>query len=408
MYPTLYHFFYGALGIEIPFLKIVPMLGFWIGVAFLAANWFGARELKRRESLGLVKSNFKTVTVGKPANPFDLFFNGLYGFFIGFKLFPLFTNSEILNDFVGFLLSGQGNIVAGIVVGAGMAYWKYREVNKQKLETPIETELEIRPHEQMGNITLIGILGGIGGSLLFATLEKPWLITEFIDAFFNQPTLIVDGIVKDNPVASFSHLYNGLTVYGGVILAVLGCVYYFWKQKLPIAQYLDALGPTVLLAYGIGRIGCQLAGDGDWGIDNLSPQPDFLAFLPDWMWAYDYPNNINNEGVLMENSIFPDYNHRLENPVYPTPIYEMIMCFGLFAFIWSLRKKLTAPMMMFSLYVLVQGIERLLIERIRVNTEYGSGFTQAELISIALIFLGGIGMYYFWKRHRNKEAITNN
>lgn len=391
MYPTLYHFFYGLLGIEIPFLKIVPMLGFWIGVAFLAANWFGARELKRREKLGLVKSKFKTVIVGKPAKPLDLFFNGLYGFFIGFKLVPLFTNSEILDDFVGFLLSTQGNVIAGLIVGAGMAYWKYREVNKEKLDTPKEVQVEIRPHEQLGNITLLGILGGIGGAVIFATLEKPWLITEYIS----------------NPDLGFGHLYNGLTVYGGVILSVVMCVYYFWKQKLPIAQYLDALGPTVLLAYGIGRIGCQLAGDGDWGIDNLNPQPDFLAFLPEWMWAYDYPNNINNEGIVMENSMFPDYNHRLENPVYPTPIYEMIMCFGLFAFIWSLRKKFTAPMMMFSLYVLVQGLERLLIERIRVNTEYGSGFTQAELISIALIFLGGFGMYYFWNKHRDKEKIIS-
>ena len=390
MYPTLYHFFKGALGIEIEFLRIIPMLGFWIGVAFLVANYFGARELKRRESLGLIKSTFKTVMVGKPANPMDLFFNGLYGFFIGFKLFPLFTNSEILSDFVGFLLSSEGNLIAGLVVAAGMAYWKYREVNKEKLETPVEKQIEIRPHEQMGNITLIGILGGIGGAIIFATLEKPWLITEYLS----------------NPSLGVGHLYNGLTVYGGVILSVLGCLYYFRKQKMPIAQYLDALGPTVLLAYGIGRIGCQLSGDGDWGIDNLNPQPDFLAFLPEWMWAYDYPNNINNEGILMENSIFPDYNHKLENPVYPTPIYEMIMCFGLFAFIWSLRKKLTAPMMMFSIYVLVTGLERLLIERIRVNTVYENGLTQAELISIILIVLGGIGMIYFWKKHKNKEQIA--
>ncbi|MDA9262073.1 prolipoprotein diacylglyceryl transferase, partial [Flavobacteriales bacterium] len=283
MYPTLYHFFFSIFGDSTPeFLKIIPMLGFWIGVAFLAANWFSARELKRRESLGLIKSTFKTITIGKPANPIELFFNGLYGFFIGFKLFPLFTNSEILSDFVGFLMSSQGNVVAGIVVAAIMAYWKYREVNKEKLETPIEKEIEIRPHEQMGNVTLIGILGGIGGAVIFATLEKPWLITEYIS----------------DPSLGIGHLYNGLTVYGGVILSVIGNVYYFWKQKLPIAQYLDAIGPIVLFAYGVGRIGCQLAGDGDWGIDNLTPQPDFLAFLPDWMWAYDYPNNINNEGIV--------------------------------------------------------------------------------------------------------------
>jgi prolipoprotein diacylglyceryltransferase len=112
----------------------------------------------------------------------------------------------------------------------------------------------------------------------------------------------------------------------------------------------------------------------------------------------------------MENSIFPDYNHKLENPVYPTPIYEMIMCFGLFAFMWSLRKKLTAPMMMFSLYVIITGLERLLIESIRVNTVYPTGlfkgFTQAEVISVGLIVIGALGMIFSYKIHRNKEVTT--
>ncbi|MDB9932236.1 prolipoprotein diacylglyceryl transferase [Flavobacteriales bacterium] len=396
MYPTLYHFFKGAMGIEIEFLRIIPMLGFWIGIAFLAANFFGARELKRREGLGLIKTQKKTIIIGKPASALDLIINGVYGFIIGFKFIPLFLDSSIFSDFVGFLLSSKGNLVAGILVGIGMAVWKYWEANKEKLETPIEKEIDFRPHEHMGNVTLIGIVGGIGGALIFATLEKPWLITELIS----------------NPSLGFSHLYNGLTVYGGVILSVFGCVYYFWKQKLPISQYLDALGPTVLFAYGVGRIGCQLAGDGDWGEDNLAVQPDFLAFLPDWMWAYDYPNNINNEGIEIENSIFPDYNHKLENPVYPSPIYEMFMCFGLFAFIWSLRKKLTAPMMMFSIYILVTGLERILIESIRVNTKYPDGifegFTQAEVISVSLIILGILGIVFSYRQHRKKEASIVN
>ena len=61
--------------------------------------------------------------------------------------------------------------------------------------------------------------------------------------------------------------------------------------------------------------------------------------------------------------------------------------------------------MMFSIYVLVTGLERLLIERIRINTEYGSGLSQAEEISIGLIILGAFGLFYFWKKHRNKEVI---
>lgn len=387
MYPTLYHFFKGALGLDIEFLKMIPMLGLWIGIGFVAANWFGSRELKRREALGWIKTTKKTIVVGKGAQPMDVLINGILGFIIGMKLIPLFTQDGLFNDFVGFLLSSQGNIFAGIVGGIGMAYWKYYEVNKEKLDTPEERIVEIRPHEHMGNVTLIGIVGGIGGALLFAFLEQPGKLWS---------AFMASGNIGD--------LNGGLTVYGGVIIAVLGNIYYFRKNKLPILQFLDALGPTVLLAYGLGRVGCQLAGDGDWGIDNLNPKPNWMAFLPDWMWAYDYPNNINNEGVEMTTSIFSDYNHRLENTVYPTPFYETVMSFILFGVIWAVRKSIKFSGILFSLYVFFTGAERLLIERIRVNVEYGNGLTQAEIISIVLLISGISGIAFFYSKSKKQSA----
>jgi len=387
MYPTLYHFFKGALGLDIEFLKMIPMLGLWIGIGFVAANWFGSRELKRREALGWIKTTKKTIVVGKGAQPMDLLINGILGFIIGMKLIPLFTQDGLFNDFVGFLLSSQGNIFAGIVGGIGMAYWKYYEVNKEKLDTPEERIVEIRPHEHMGNVTLIGIVGGIGGALLFAFLEQPGKLWS---------AFMASGNIGD--------LNGGLTVYGGVIIAVLGNIYYFRKNKLPILQFLDALGPTVLLAYGLGRVGCQLAGDGDWGIDNLNPKPNWMAFLPDWMWAYDYPNNINNEGIEMTTSIFSDYNHRLENTVYPTPFYETVMSFILFSVIWAVRKSIKFSGILFSLYVFFTGAERLLIERIRVNVEYGNGLTQAEIISIVLLISGISGIAFFYSKSKKQSA----
>ena len=393
MYPTLYHLVYSLFGAAPSFLKIIPMLGLFIALGFIAANIFGARELKRREKLGWLKVSKKKVIVGKAPNPIDIIINGALGFIIGFKVIHIFSNSEVLDDFVGFLLSGEGNIIAGVIVGIGMAYWKYREVKKDQLDTPVEQEITVRPHEHLGNITLIGILGGIGGALIFAFLEQPVALwSKFMQS------------------GNISDLNGGLTVYGGVIMGVLGNIYYFWKNKLPISQYLDALGPTVLLAYGIGRIGCQLAGDGDWGIDNLNPKPDWMAFLPDWMWAFDYPNNINNEGIEMTNSIFSDYNYRLENPVYPTPIYEVIMSLGLFAVLWNMRKRIKIPWILFSMYILFTGLERLLIETIRVNEPYASGifkgYNQAQVISTSLILLGAIGIGYFYKKSINKISTS--
>ena len=57
---------------------------------------------------------------------------------------------------------------------------------------------------------------------------------------------------------------------------------------------LDAVSPALMLAYGIGRLGCHFSGDGDWGIKNTAAKPDLISILPDWIWCYDYPNNVIN------------------------------------------------------------------------------------------------------------------
>lgn len=399
MYPTLYHFFYDVFGIQIGFLKVIPMFGFWVGIAFIVASWLGGKELKRRENLGLLKAEKRTITVGKPASITDYVSNGILGFLLGFKLLYVFFHSEVTENFPGFILSGKGSLIGGIIVAALLVTWKYFEAKKETLENPYEKEISFHPNQHMGNITMLSVLGGILGAVLFGFLEQPGKLI----AAYNQSGNIGD-------------LYGGLTIYGGIIVAALANVYYFWKNKLNTFQYLDALGPTVLLAYGIGRLGCHMAGDGDWGIENLNPKPSWMGFLPDWMWAYDYPNNVNGEGILMDNCIFQEVNaagvidnhycYKLPNPVYPTPLYETLMSFGLFGILWSLRKKITIPMIIFSMYILFTGVERLLIEQIRVNVEYGSGFTQAELISIGLITLGIAGIIFFYLRGRKKVDLN--
>ncbi|MFK5073423.1 prolipoprotein diacylglyceryl transferase family protein, partial [Klebsiella pneumoniae] len=82
--------------------------------------------------------------------------------------------------------------------------------------------------------------------------------------------------------------------------------------------------------------------------------------------------------------------NQLPFPVYPTPLYEVIVCALLFLVIWVLRKKIKIPGLLFSIYLMMNGVERFLIEKIRVNTKYDLPFhpTQAELISLAL-FIGG-------------------
>jgi phosphatidylglycerol:prolipoprotein diacylglycerol transferase len=143
---------------------------------------------------------------------------------------------------------------------------------------------------------------------------------------------------------------------------------------------LDATAPAMMLGYGIGRLGCQISGDGDWGIAaNLIMKP---GWLPRWFWAQTYDGNI--AGVV----IAPP-------GVYPTPIYEFAMALGIFAMLWLLRHHNGRAGLLFSTYLLLAGFERLLIEKIRVNVRYelfGIHLTQAEAISFLLVIMGLVGV----------------
>ena len=158
----------------------------------------------------------------------------------------------------------------------------------------------------------------------------------------------------------------------------------------------------------MGRIGCQLSGDGDWGIVNSAPKPGWMSFLPDWMWAFRYPHNVLNTSMTDPVPSVPiegctwDYCMQLSEPVYPTPFYEIMMMTVVFAILWSLRKRIKAPGMLFFIYLGFIAVERILVETIRVNVRHGGflNLTQAELISSGLILISLAGIYYTWKRYK--------
>jgi hypothetical protein len=145
-----------------------------------------------------------------------------------------------------------------------------------------------------------------------------------------------------------------------------------------------------MLAYGVGRIGCQLSGDGDWGIVNTAPKPSWLSFLPDWMWGFTYPHNVLNDGIPIPGCTGP-HCFALPDPVYPTPFYEVIAALLLFGVLWSVRKRLNIAGQLTGVYLILNGLERFFVEKIRVNSEYSIfGFhpTQAEIISFLMIIAG--------------------
>lgn len=396
MYPTLYHAVADLLGIEIPFLKIIQSFGFFVALAFLAASYYFTVEMKRKEAAGLLHPSTIKILTGQKASIADLILSGIIGFIAGYKLiYILFNFSAFTENTQDFILSLKGNFWGGLAIGAIAAYLKYREKEKTKLPSPKWKEQLVRPHEHVGNMTVIAAIAGIIGAKIFHNLEN-------IDEFMADP---IDALLS----------FSGLTMYGGLIVGSTAVLIYARKHKLHIWHVTDACAPGLMLAYAVGRIGCQVAGDGDWGVVNTQPKPDWMGFLPDWMWSYNYPNNVNkvcnpfieNSKEWMECNCNWNETPYLVANVFPTPFYEVVMCFVLFFVLWGIRKKIQTAGVLFCTYLAFNGIERFLIEQIRVNTKYhifGKDITQAQLISTTLILLGLIGI--LWLKKKNNTPTT--
>lgn len=382
MYPTIYHALLDLTGLDLPFLKFLNSFGFFVALAFVFASWTLGLELRRKEGLGLLQPVTRKLTIGLAATPSELIWSGLLGFIVGWKGFYLISHfAEATADPQGFLLSGKGSLVGGVVVGVMLAWLKWREKEKTKLAEPKTEEIRMQAHEHGGNITMVAALWGLVGAKLFHWLENP---DEFL-SFIKNPG--GDGV------------FSGLTMYGGLIVAGFMVIRYFRNHGIPAWHGADSAAPGVMLAYGVGRIGCQVSGDGDWGIVNNAPAP---SWLPDWLWSYTYPNNVNGVGVPFSGTpCFEGYCTVLPEPVWPTPLYETIVCVGFFFVLWALRKRISTPGMIFFAFLLLNGVERFLIEKIRVNVAFAGSWTQAEVISLGLMIAGIAGI--LWVRARNNK-----
>ncbi|HXD78666.1 MAG TPA: prolipoprotein diacylglyceryl transferase family protein [Puia sp.] len=413
MYPNLYYAFSDIFGKAPSWLRFINSFGFFVALSFIAAAVTLTRELIRKEREGLLQYREELVMIGKPATAGELILNFILGFILGFKLLGLFLSGTGTNiNIQDFVMSGRGSWPAGLALGLVFAGLKWYEKNKQKLPQPQEKKVRIWPHDRVGDLTLYAFIFGFIGAKIFNSFET-W-----------------DDFVRDPMGSLFS--FSGLTFYGGLICAALAIWWYAKKHGIGFWELNDAAAPGLMLAYAIGRIGCQVAGDGDWGILNsayitdpttsksvLAQPGDFervvqqysqnysaefhglqhvphLAvraphWLPDWLFAYSYPHNVLGSFARIPGCQGQDYCAQLPIPVFPTPIYETLMCLGLFFLLWALRKKLKVPGYLFGIYLIVNGIERFVIEHIRVNSKYDFlplQPTQAEVISSVLVIAG--------------------
>ena len=352
-----------------------------MALAFAGAAITLQWELKRKENEGLLQPSQSEVLEHQPIGNLEIAINAIWGFVIGFKLFFIALNySSCTENPQQALFSLKGNVLGGLLIAVLAAYLKFREKQKTGDKKPEIKTVAHYPHQEVWNITMVVALFGLLGAKVFDYLESPH---DF------------DNILEDPA----SVLFSGLTMYGGLIFGALSGAWYVRRKKIPLAIAFDAAAPGLMLAYAIGRVGCHVAGDGDWGIDNLAAKPSWMGFLPDWAWSFQYAHNVNNAGIPIPDCI-GKHCYMLPNPVFPTPLYEAISCFLLFGVLWMLRKQFK-PGMLFSIYLMMNGVERFLIEKIRVNSTYamlGHQVTQAELISSALFLLGLAGVLYFRKK----------
>ncbi|HEU4717870.1 MAG TPA: prolipoprotein diacylglyceryl transferase family protein [Bacteroidia bacterium] len=403
MYPTIYDAVKDLFGLNIPFLKLLQSFGFFVAISFLLCAWVFAKELHRKEVLGLLKATTRKIIVGARASRQEMAGQFIFGFLVGWKLLSIPFSSGFSANPREYILSGDGNIFIGVACGTLFSWWRWRQAEKKRLPEPKEEIEKVSAADHVGNMTLLAALFGFLGAKIFHILEN------------------IPSFAGPNATQSFSDIlisFSGLTMYGGLICGGAAVLIYARRQGFGLFHVMDACAPGLLLAYGVGRVGCQVAGDGDWGIVNTAPKPGWMSFLPNWMWSYDYPNNVNHMcnpdennpmyQILAQINCDPDHP-RLVAPVFPTPFYETVMCLVLFALLWTFRKKFKTPGLLFSVYLICNGIERFLIELIRVDTTmfYLGSFrvVQAEFIAFILFLLGVTGIF-LTRKLAKKNAPT--
>ncbi len=390
MYPDLSYLAHALFGTQPDnWLSIFKTFGFLLALAFLASAIVFYHELKRKARAGVYVPTPVTITEGLPPNPVEIVMNALVGLLLGGKGgYAMQHFAEFRGDPAAVILSGKmawPAAMIGAILLAGLTWW---DVNRRRLATPVTREGVVWPHDRISEMTVWAAAGGIVGAKFFDVFDN-W------EQFLRSPAqVLLSG--------------GGLAFFGGLVLGFVAVVSYIYRQKIPFLPTADAVAPALTVGYGVGRIGCQLSGDGDWGIVS-GPKPTGLAWLPDWMWSFTYPHNVLKDPDTAPVPSVPipgcqwDYCLQLSQPVFPTPFYETLLMVAVFGILWTLRKRIATPGLLFFIYLGLIAVERFFIEKIRVNVPHevlGFQMSQAEIIAVGLFVISVVGGLWTWQRNR--------
>jgi phosphatidylglycerol---prolipoprotein diacylglyceryl transferase len=198
-----------------------------------------------------------------------------------------------------------------------------------------------RPRDWAYEIIFAGLLGGLVGARV-DYLAQNW-----------------DKVSHDLLGNLFSG--SGLVWLGGLVGGAIGVTIWAYRRDWLGLPLLDVAAVPLALGYAIGRIGCQLSGDGDYGIKSDLP------------WAMAYP-----KGTVPTTT-----------EVHPTPVYETLAMGTIALVLWNLRDRFR-PGVLFALYLVLAGVERVLIEFIRRNDTLALGLTLPQWLSLVMIVAGGV------------------
>jgi len=156
----------------------------------------------------------------------------------------------------------------------------------------------------------------------------------------------------------------GFVWYGGLFGGLVAVTWSMRRHHLPWLITVDCIAPGLALAHGIGRVGCQLAGDGDWGHATTLP------------WGMAYPNAIVG------------WHYPPGVRVHPAPLYEMLLYVAVFIFLWTMRTRSHANGTLFWWYLVLAPAARFMVEFVRINPRVAFGLTEAQVISLILVSVG--------------------
>lgn len=178
-------------------------------------------------------------------------------------------------------------------------------------------------------------------------------------------------LFRADPIA-FLLSGSGWVWYGGVIGGALAVLLLARRTRIPLLLLADLTAPALAMGLGIGRIGCQLSGDGDYGLPTDLP------------WGMSYPN-----GVVPTTE-----------RVHPAPVYEMLASFAIFAFLW--RRRRSAPLgELTGWYLILAPMARFAIEFVRRNPAWLWGLTTAQAYSLLLM---AVGFYLLTRSHSDTRS----